>query len=312
MGKRVVAIGATGNLGIAVLSALRADADVASVDVIGDSTAANQLTSTIAGADAVIQLAPTGTAQVADAAIRAGIPQLVITSSVAVYSPRPEPDDVARDEELSAEDADRDGIPGSALSQRAVDRERLLDEIDARGSGLRIARLRTAAVLQHAAAAEVLDTVLGRRLPWRQMAALPPRRLPVPDGVRLQAIHAEDAARAYVRVALTGGVGAYNIAANDLLHGPDLSAVLATGRTRKLPWPLVRAAARTAYATRLTPADPGWVELLRRAPLMSTERARTELGWQPRHTARHALTELWRGIKENVADDGSAPTGKMT
>jgi hypothetical protein len=42
-------------------------------------------------------------------------------------------------------------------------------------------------------------------------------------------------------------------------------------------------------------------------PIMSTQRARTELGWTPRHSAADALLELLDGLR----DDAGAPTPRL-
>lgn len=38
-------------------------------------------------------------------------------------------------------------------------------------------------------------------------------------------------------------------------------------------------------------------------PVMDVTRARTELGWQPRHTAVDALTELLEGLRTSAGMD---------
>jgi hypothetical protein len=49
---------------------------------------------------------------------------------------------------------------------------------------------------------------------------------------------------------------------------------------------------------RLQPTPPGWLDLALSVPLMSTERARRELGWEPRRSASEALLELLEGLRE--------------
>jgi hypothetical protein len=46
-------------------------------------------------------------------------------------------------------------------------------------------------------------------------------------------------------------------------------------------------------------------------PLMSTERARSELAWSPRRTAMEAIRELAAGMREG-ADDQTAPLARGT
>jgi hypothetical protein len=49
---------------------------------------------------------------------------------------------------------------------------------------------------------------------------------------------------------------------------------------------------------RLQPSPVGWVDMALGVPLMSTERARTELGWKPRRDAGEALLELLAGMRD--------------
>jgi hypothetical protein len=46
-------------------------------------------------------------------------------------------------------------------------------------------------------------------------------------------------------------------------------------------------------------------------PLMSTERARRELEWTPRHSAIAAIEELIAGMRDG-ADDQTAPLARAT
>ena len=51
-----------------------------------------------------------------------------------------------------------------------------------------------------------------------------------------------------------------------------------------------------AWHLRLVAAEPGWIDLGLRAPLMDTTRARTVLGWAPTHSAHDTLAELLAGF----------------
>jgi UDP-glucose 4-epimerase len=57
------------------------------------------------------------------------------------------------------------------------------------------------------------------------------------------------------------------------------------------------------WRLRLQPSPPGWVDMGLGVPLMDTTRARTELGWTPRHTAADALLELLDGMRERAGED---------
>jgi nucleoside-diphosphate-sugar epimerase len=126
----------------------------------------------------------------------------------------------------------------------------------------------------------------------------------LPSGLVVQCVHADDVGEAYRLAALSPDArGAYNIAADPVLDAAGLARVL---RSRAVPVPAVavRAAASLAYRARLHPTPPGWLDMGLAVPTMSTERARTELGWTPRHTSEQALLELLEGMR--------APSGAAT
>ena len=53
------------------------------------------------------------------------------------------------------------------------------------------------------------------------------------------------------------------------------------------------------FRSRLVSLEPGWIDLMRLAPLLDTARARTELGWEPEHDAIDSLREALSGIRRN-------------
>ena len=61
---------------------------------------------------------------------------------------------------------------------------------------------------------------------------------------------------------------------------------------------VVRRLADLSWRLRLQPTPPGWLDMALNVPLMSSERARDELGWEPRHSGVEALEELLEGMRE--------------
>jgi nucleoside-diphosphate-sugar epimerase len=123
--------------------------------------------------------------------------------------------------------------------------------------------------------------------------------LPRIDKLRFQAVHTDDVAEA-VRLALHGSAaGAFNIAAEPILD-PDTLAHILEARTVPFRSGALRALTSATWRLRLQPTPPGWLDLALAAPLMSTERARRELGWLPRVGADEALLELLDGMREGA------------
>lgn len=337
---RIVVVGQSGNVGTAVLRALLAaeqvdsvlgvarrlpdrtaapyrDAEWAPVDISDpdEESVADRLATLFRGADAVVHLAwliqpnrerdllrrtnVDGTRRVAEAVVRAGVPHLVVASSVAAYTP-------VDDDEPRRESWQTTGIPTSHYSVDKAAQERVLDELERDHPEVAVARLRTALVFQGDAGHEIVRYFVG---PFVPLSLLHDHRLPVaplPAGVRAQAVHADDAADAYLRVVLERATGAFNVAAHDLLRASDLATILDHGRLVELPPRAVRAALALAYSAHAVPTDPGWVDMAMGVPVMDTTRATSELGWQPRHSAAEALEELVAGMAEGRGL-GSAP-----
>lgn len=329
---RIVVVGQTGNVGTAVLRALQAapevdsvlgvarrlpdrttapyqDAEWAALDLADpdEESVVDRLTTLLRGADAVVHLAwliqpnrerdllrrtnVDGTRRVAAAVVRAGVPHLVVASSVGAYAEVG--DDVPRREDWPAT-----GLPTSHYSVDKAAQERVLDELERDHPEVTVARLRTALVFQGDAGHEIVRYFVGPLAPVSLLRRHRLPLLPLPAGLRLQAVHADDAAAAYLQVVLQRAGGAFNVAAHDLLRGPDLARIADHGRLVELPPTAVRTALALAYAARAVPADPGWLDMGMGVPVMDTTRATAELGWEPRHTAAQALEEMVTGMAE--------------
>ena len=90
--------------------------------------------------------------------------------------------------------------------------------------------------------------------------------------------------------------GAFNLAAEPVLDPDELAAALGA-RTVPISPRALRALAGATWKARVQPTPPGWLDLALSVPLMSTDRARAELGWSPRRSATEALLELLAGMR---------------
>jgi UDP-glucose 4-epimerase len=322
---RVVVIGATGNIGTSVLRALRDDPEVSSIVAIARrapqaspgidwrerDVTRDDLRPDLEGADAVVCLSwliqPSrdlqklravnvdGSRRTFEAAAAAGVPTLLYSSSVGAYSPGPK--DRAVDESWPT-----DGIESSFYARQKAEVERILDEVEARHPELRVVRMRPALVFKREAAAEIRRLFAGPLLPG--FLARPGLIPVVPRATRLrfQAVHSLDVGEAF-RLALHADVrGAFNVAAEPVLDGHELGRLLGARPVAVSPR-LLRAAADATWRLRLQPTPPGWVDMALAVPIMDTTRARTELGWAPRHRSGEALLDLLAGLREGAGSD---------
>jgi len=319
---RVVVVGATGNVGTALLRALAEHPALVvaglarripnrplqaaphvewhSVDI-----AASDLLPLFRGADAVVHLAweiqPSrnvaqlrrtnviGSENVFRAVTEAGVPSLIHASSVGVYSPGPKYERVD-------EDWPTDGIPTSFYSAHKAAVERMLDRLERDVPSLRVVRLRPGLIFSRAAASEIRRLFLGPLFP--NALARPGLIRIVPEISRLvfQAVHSDDVADAYRRAILSDTRGAFNVAAEPVVDSAQLAKIFHARRVT-LSASIARAALSVSWGLRLQPTPPSWLDLARGVPLMDVRRIRAELGWSPSKTSSDALLELLAGLR---------------
>jgi nucleoside-diphosphate-sugar epimerase len=328
---RVVIVGATGNAGTALLRRLEGvpEAEIVGVarrlpEPVGvyqdvewhaADVAQENLEAVFRGADAVVNLAwqiqPShdqrrlfrtnvlGAREVARAALAAGVGALVQASSVGVYSPGPK-------DSFVTEQHPRRGVLPSSYSRHKALVERMLDEVEDDHPTLRVVRVRPGLILQREAGTEIARYFAGPLLPARLLRYQRIPLVPAHRRLRLQAVHADDVADAYARILLSDVRGAFNLAADPVLD-PWLAGDVFHGLPVKVPSMALAGAAALSWRLRLQPIDAGWVHLALAAPLMSPERAESELGWRPEHDAVAALRELVQGIAEHAGRDSSPP-----
>ncbi|MEU5985159.1 NAD-dependent epimerase/dehydratase family protein [Streptomyces sp. NPDC047434] len=331
---RVAVTGATGNVGTSLVRALEREPRIASVlglarrrpGLILPKTEwaevdlsmerdGPRLTQYVEDADAVVHLAwafgPThdpvatwrtnvlGSLRLFEAVAHARVPVLVHASSVGAYSPGPKTGAGV------SESWPTHGWPGAAYTREKAYLERALDTFERDHPQTRVVRMRPGFLFKAESASEQRRIFAGRFFPG---ALLRPELLPlVPEfaGLRFQVLHTDDAADAYRRALLRDVRGAFNLAADPVIDGQVLAGLF-DSRAVKVPSRAVRGALAAAWRLRMAPASPGLFDALLHLPLMSTERARRELEWEPSTSSLEALDAFLRGVRTG-AGDATAP-----
>jgi UDP-glucose 4-epimerase len=325
-GLTVAVTGPTGDLGIAIVSGLERSRRVKRVLGMarrafdpaelgwkktdyrrGDVTDAASVRDLVKGADVVIHLAFAilsagdatrelnvgGSRRVFEEAAKAGAKRILYASSVAAYGFHDDNPD------WLTEDIAPRGSPQHPYSQQKAEVERVLGEVLLR-------RRRTVAyafrpcIVSGPRAQTLLEEIPYYRLSdampdgvVRLLASMPALKPVIPDpGARFQLVHEDDVASAFMAgVAGRGEPGPYNLAARGTLTVRDLADVLGW---YSLPVPGAALEVTAEIATRLplAPDSVSWIHSLRKPVLMKTDRAREQLGWRPKHTAKATLKAM--------------------
>ncbi|MGN6403242.1 NAD-dependent epimerase/dehydratase family protein [Sinomonas sp.] len=324
---RIAVVGASGNVGTALLRVLSAAGghelvgvgrrapDVAAEPYryaswheieVGSADAPGKLRDAFEGCDAVVHLAwiiqpnhrvstlhrvnVDGSSQVFEAAAAAGVGHLVYASSVGAYSAGPK-------DRRVRENWPTGGLHTSHYSRQKAAVERILDDVEAAHPEMAVARLRPGLIFQSSQASEVGRYFLGPFIP-QQIARVRVPVLPMPPQMIFQAVHSEDAAEAYALVLASRAKGAFNIAAEPVLDPSTLPPVVGAARSVPVPGAALRALVWASWELRLQRSDPGWIDMALQVPVMDTTRARTELGWEPRRTSQEAVSAVIGGMQE--------------
>jgi nucleoside-diphosphate-sugar epimerase len=323
--RRVVVTGASGNVGTSLVTALSRDPEVGTIVgiarrrpewtvdklewVSADLGKDGDLDPVLAGADAVVHLAwlfqpardplttwetnVLGSMRVFEAAARVGVPALVYSSSVGAYSPGPK-------DEFVSESWPTHGWPAAAYTREKAYLERVLDGFEARHPDVRVVRMRPAFLFKAESAAEQRRLFAGPLFP--NTLARPSLIPAVPDvpGLRVQAVHTDDAADAFRLAALNeNATGAYNLATDPVVDAGLLSELLGARVVRVPAWAL-RGPLSMAWHLHLAPADPDLFDAVLRLPLMDATRARTDLNWAPTHDAAETLAEFLTAFQKGT------------
>jgi len=325
-GLTVAVTGPTGDLGIALVSALERSRRVKKIVGMarrpfdpagqgwkkteyrqGDVQDRKSVRDAVKGADVVVHLAfaiigggkqseainVEGSRNVFEAAIEAGAERLCYASSVAAYGFHSDNPD------WLTEDVPARGSPEMYYSQQKAEVEGVLAQLLLKTSRTNAWVFRPC-IVAGPRAQMLMEQIpyyqLSDRMPdfvTRALSSMPFLKPVIPDiGARFQFVHEDDVASAFVAGTLgKGEPGPYNLAASGTLTMKDLADAL-DWYTVPVPDAAVDATAEIMSRLPSLPEAFAWVHTVRKPVLMKTDRAKKELGWKPEHTAKQTLKEL--------------------
>jgi UDP-glucose 4-epimerase len=242
-----------------------------------------------------------GTHALLRAIATAGVHQMVYASSLGIYAP-------GATEPVSESWPDT-GQETSTYSQHKVMVERTLDRFELEHPEIAVARFRPTVVVQREAAWLIRSLYLGPFVPLAALKLLRRRLIPVlplPKGIALQFVHADDVGDAVIRLIRHRARGSFNVAADSL--DSDSIAELVGARAVNVNPRTVRRLISALSRARLVALTPGWYDVATNTPLMDTSKARHELGWVPTRSSTTCAQELIDGLADGVVGT-SAATG---
>jgi UDP-glucose 4-epimerase len=325
-GLTVAVTGPTGDLGVAIVSALERSRRVKRIVGMarrpfdpaehrwkkteyrqGDVTDSSSVRSLVRSADVVVHLAfavltasdatrdlnVEGSKTVFEEAAKAGVERICYASSVAAYGFHDDNPD------WLTEDIPPRGSPEHPYSEQKAEVEKVLGSVLLRRRKT-VAYAFRPCIVAGPKARTFLEEIpyyrLSEAMPEpvaRLLSAMPVLKPVIPDpGVRFQLVHEDDVASAFVAgVAGKGEPGPYNLAAGGTLTLSDVAAAL-DWYAVPVPGLAVEAAVEVATRLPLAPDSVAWLHSAKKPVLMKTERARKQLGWRPKHTAKATLREM--------------------
>jgi UDP-glucose 4-epimerase len=330
-GLTVAVTGPTGDLGIALVSALERSRRVKKIVGMarrpfdpesagwkkteyrqGDVQDKASVRDAVKGADVVVHLAfaiigggsdshainVEGSRNVFEAAVEGGTERICYASSVAAYGFHSDNPD------WLTEDVPARGSPEMYYSQQKAEVEGALGQILLRTARTHAWVFRPCIVAGPKAQMlmeEIPYFQLSERMPDfvnRALSAMPYLKPVIPDvGARFQFVHEDDVASAFVAGTLgKGEPGPYNLAAPGTLVMKDLADAL-DWYTVPVPDAAVEATAGMLSRIPSLPEAFAWVHTVRKPVLMKTDRAKKLLGWKPEYTAKQTLKELVRAYR---------------
>jgi UDP-glucose 4-epimerase len=325
-GLSVAVTGPTGDLGIAIVNALERSRSVKSIVGMarrpfdpgerrwkktvyrqGDVTDVASVRDLVKGADVVVHLAfailnashatremnVEGSRLVFEQAAKAGSARICYASSVAAYGFHDDNPD------WLTEDVPARGSEEHPYSQQKAEVERALAEVLIRRRNTVAYAFRPSIVAGPEARTMVQEIPyyrLNEAMPAavrRLLRLMPVLRPVIPDpGIHFQLVHEDDVASAFVAgVRGVGEPGPYNLAGNGTLTLADVADALGW-YSLPVPRQLVGPAAEVVTRLPLAPDSVAWIHSVRKPVLMKTARAKRELRWRPKHTARATLREM--------------------
>lgn len=322
---RVAITGASGNVGTALLRALKtsrhdyslvglsrrapesvepyAGVEWHAVDV-ADHNSARELRQAFSNVDAVVHLAVVfqpmrergylrrvnvdGLQRVASACAEAGVRHLVQMSSSGVYSAGAYGTKVD-------ETWPRTGVPSSTYSMDKAAAELLLDEFERAHPDITVARVRPGLIGQYEFGSSILRYALPDLVPSAVVKYAP--LLPIDRSFVVPAVHSDDVADVIERILRLRVGGAFNIAAPTPVRADDVADAMGA-RIIPTPYGVLSAGVRTGFSAHVLPIHHGWVDLAFNTPLLDTGKAERELKWRSTVDGPDVIREVVRGIRE--------------
>ncbi|MBI4362249.1 MAG: NAD-dependent epimerase/dehydratase family protein [Euryarchaeota archaeon] len=215
-----------------------------------------------------------GSVNVFECAARAGVGHIVHASSIAAYGNWPD------NPRLITEECALRPNRGFYYSETKARVEEHIVRFREANPGVKVTLLRPSLFV-----GPTINNPFGRLLTLR--------RSPVFMGYdpEVQFTWDEDVAGAFHLALRRSPGGAFNIAAEPPVRWSRIGPILEK-KSIRVPYPLVAGFNRLLWRLRLSGVHPGWLGYCKYGIVVSSAKARRELGWEPRYTCEDALRKF--------------------
>lgn len=221
-----------------------------------------------------------GSQNVFRAATTAGLNKIIHLSSVSAYGAWPDnPGIITEDHKIK-------GMPSFYYSRSKAEVELFLDKFEKEHYSMVVTRFRPC-IFIGPAINNVIKNITNSKI---LVQFLNHRNL-------LQLVWDEDVAHA-IHLALKGNFrGSFNLAGDGVITPKEMAKIMGA-RLLTLPYSLAYWAGKISWALKIGPLSSGWIECMRYPIIVSSQKAKTVLGWNPTFDTTSAFRRLLETLPE--------------
>ncbi len=243
--------------------------------------------------DTMYEVDVNGTSNVLEAATAAGVGHVLVTSSATAYGAFPD-NPVPLTEQHPVR-----GVPAFEYARDKAESDRICQLWANQHPDATMTIVRPCVVF-----GPTVDNFIVRLLTKQPFLA--ELGGPAPD---LQFVHEDDLVEALVRLLDGRHGGAFNIAADGVMTLREAAEAIGLP-VRRVPRRLYWALVTLLWRLRLSEAPPGYLHFVENPWIVSNDKLKSTLGWEPRHSSRETFELTMRAKGASLSSPGGEASGR--